>query len=605
MLRARDGVLVAVVALAVALAAADSSVVVLALPDIYGTFNVSLVSVAWTITAYNVAIVVAALAILPLERRVRGHWLAGIGLAMFAGASLVSGAAPTFEVLLAGRVVQGVGAALALTGAVPVLAGVRGSDEHALKIWAFAATLGAALGPALGGFLTQFFSWRSIFLVQAPLAALALVAIFDRRVRAIELPPRREARPRTGLANLGFLLLYGALVGALFLAVLLLVVVWGWSPLAGALVVTTLPVGALVARRLVPVLADRMLIVTGGVCLAGGLVALAFLPAAAAGWAAPALGACGLGLGLLGGALGPHAVPAGEPGTRAATMNIAARHAGFVLALAVIAPVLSTSLNNAALDATRATTAQILDSSVSFKTKVGLALDMRDLIGTTPRGHVPDVTAPFNQRGADHDAKLAATRDGVVAAIRDTLTRGFRGAFLIAALFGALAALVAGLLPVTRHVARNFDALSIAAAIMVLVVVLVAAEFRAGARDYARYTYVDPCHAPADPFPQGHGIDGTLQRISLGAIDGAACKLGTSREELLLSLEPNSRFGGKVHWTKDTLDEALRAGLDQAIDDADHRNTLPGFVATILKVAVDHAPIDWILGRIHVPFLEG
>src|SRR5262249_32733539 len=171
MLRARDGALVAVVALAVALAAADSSVVVLALPDIYGTFDVSLVSVAWTITAYNVAIVVGALAILPLERRVRGHILAGVGLALFAGASLVSGLATSFEILIAGRVVQGAGAALALTGAVPVIAGIRGSDEHAVKIWAFAGTLGAALGPALGGFLTEFFSWRSIFLVQAPLAA--------------------------------------------------------------------------------------------------------------------------------------------------------------------------------------------------------------------------------------------------------------------------------------------------------------------------------------------------------------------------------------------------------------------------------------------------
>src|SRR5262249_9162250 len=138
MLRARDGALVAVVALAVALAAADSSVVVLALPDIYGTFDISLVSVSWTITAYNVAIVLAALAVLPLERRVRGHVLAGIGLALFAGASLVSGAAPTYEVLIAGRIVQGVGAALALTGAVPVIAGLRGSNEHAVKIWAFA-----------------------------------------------------------------------------------------------------------------------------------------------------------------------------------------------------------------------------------------------------------------------------------------------------------------------------------------------------------------------------------------------------------------------------------------------------------------------------------
>src|SRR3954452_7417625 len=189
---------------------------------------------------------------------------------------------------------------MALVGAVPVLAGIRGSDEHAIKLWGLAGTIGVAVGPALGGFLTELFSWRSIFLLQAPLAALALVAVFDARVRAVERTPRREPRPRTALANAGFLALYGALVGALFLAVLLLVVVWGWSPITGALVVTTLPIGAIAVRRLGPAIPGHLAALTGGVALAGGLVALAFLPQTTAGWAAIALGACGLGLGLLG-----------------------------------------------------------------------------------------------------------------------------------------------------------------------------------------------------------------------------------------------------------------------------------------------------------------
>src|SRR4029077_19492553 len=133
-----------------------------------------------------------------------------------------------------------------------------------------------------GGFLTQLFSWRSIFLLQAPLAAVALIAILDPRVRAVELPPRPERRARTGLANTGFLALYGALVGALFLSVLMLVVVWGWSPIAGALVVTTLPIGTIVVRGLIPGLPQRVAVATGGVALAGGLVALALLPASTA-----------------------------------------------------------------------------------------------------------------------------------------------------------------------------------------------------------------------------------------------------------------------------------------------------------------------------------
>jgi len=59
-----------------------------------------------------------------------------------------------------------------------------------------------------------------------------------------------------------------------------------------------------------------------------------------------------------------------------------------------------------------------------------------------------------------------------------------------------------------------------------------------------------------------------------------------------------------VHWTRATLEDALRAGLVRAIDDADHRNTIPGFVASGLNIVANHAPIDWILGRIDIPFLE-
>ena len=602
--RRHDPLLVTVVALAVALAVADSSVVVLALPDLYATFDVSIVAVSWTITAYNVAIVVGALAVLPLERRIRGHVFAGIGLGLFSAASLVCGFANSFELLIAGRVLQGFGAALALAGTVPVLAGIRGSDTRALAVWGLAGSIGAAAGPALGGILTQLFSWRSIFLLQAPLAAIALVAVIDRRARAVEIAPRRERAGHRFSANLGYLLLYGALVGALFLAVLLLVIVWGWSPITGALVVSGLPVGAVLVRKLAPALPSRVAAAAGGVALAGGLVALAFLPSATAAWAAPALFACGLGLGLLGAVLGPASVPPTEVNVRAATISIAARHAGFVLALAVIAPVLASQIDSATLEATRATTAEILDADIALRTKVDLALDLRDLVADAPRGEVPDPSVPFNARGAADDANLRDARDGVVESIRDTLTRAFRPAFLIAALFGALAALVAALLPVLRSAPRNVDALGVAAAIIVLVVVLIAAEFRAGARDFGTREYVAPCDAPEDPFPQGDGIDGTLQRIALSAINGAACDLHTGREELILSLEPRSGFGPEVTWTKDSLEEALRAGLIRAIDDADERNTLPGLAARALKVVADHAPIDWILGRFDIPFLE-
>ncbi len=601
----RDSLLTAAVSLAVALAVADSSVVVLALPAIYGTFDVSIVTVSWTITAYNLAIVVGAIGVLVLERRVRGHVLAGTGLGVFALASVVCGVATSFEILMVGRTLQGLGAAFALVGAIPVLSGIRGSDGHAIR----------RVGPRGNDRgrdrpRARWFSHPAVQLAQhLPPAGPARRArtgcglrphAFVRSERA----PSNEQRARTGLANVGFLALYGALVGALFLSVLLLVVVWGWSPITGALVVTTLPIGTIVVRNLIPGLPRGLGVAAGGIALAGGLLALGFLPAAAAAWVAAALAACGVGLGLLGGYLAPAAVPPDEPGTRAATISIAARHAGFVLALAVIAPVLSASLSDSTLTATRATTAEVLDSSVSLRTKVSLAFDLRDLVADAPRGEVPDPTVPFDERGAATDEKLRETRDGVVAAIRGTLTRGFRSSFVIAALFAIAAALAAALVARTGGVATSSTSVAIAAVIITLVGTLLGAELAAGSRDFGSREFVDPCHAPADPFPQGEGIDGTLQRISLSAIDGAACELGTGREELILSLEPRSDFGPEVTWTRDTLEEALRAGLVRAIEDADDRNTIPGFVATGMKFLAERAPIDWILGRVDIPFLE-
>jgi hypothetical protein len=137
-----------------------------------------------------------------------------------------------------------------------------------------------------------------------------------------------------------------------------------------------------------------------------------------------------------------------------------------------------------------------------------------------------------------------------------------------------------------------------------LVAGLVALELSAGARDLGERTYIDPCAATADPYPGESGLDATLQRIVLGTLNGAACELGVSREVLVLSLEPASGFADDVTWDQETLERALREGALRAIDDANDRNTLPGFVASILEVVVTRAPLDWLLGLVDLPFLE-
>src|SRR5918999_4069684 len=115
-----------------------------------------------------------------------------------------------------------------------------------MRVWVLAGVLGAALGPAAGGVLTELLGWESIFLVQVPLAVATLIA-----VRGAAAPPRPAptGRPLV-LPNLALLLLSGGLVGALFLVVLLLVDGWGMSPAAAGLVVSVMPVAAIASSRI-------------------------------------------------------------------------------------------------------------------------------------------------------------------------------------------------------------------------------------------------------------------------------------------------------------------------------------------------------------------
>ena len=133
-----------------------------------------------------------------------------------------------------------------LAGSLALLSALGGSRARGLAIWTAAGTFGAALGPALGGILTQLFDWRAIFVFQAPVALLALVAAFESH----EHPSVGRGKSRRLAANLGLALVFGALVGALFLAVLLVITVWGLTPIEGALVVSALPIAALGARPL-------------------------------------------------------------------------------------------------------------------------------------------------------------------------------------------------------------------------------------------------------------------------------------------------------------------------------------------------------------------
>lgn len=596
------------VLLAVGLAFADASVVALALPDLYLSFDASIEGVSWVLTSYALAVALAGLVGLVAFRRVRPVVAATTGLALFAAASVACGVAPSLPTLLAARVAQGAGAAALLAGSVPLLVALVGDATRAGHRWATAGTVGAAVGPAIGGLVTQVLDWRAVFLAQAPLAiaALAAVAVAATRGWVAWAPSTEgaEARRRPAgamVADVGFLFTFGALVGALFLGVLLLVVVWSLEPIVAAVVVTALPVGAAMARPLGRVLTSPQRAVAGAALLSGGLAGLALLPAVDARWAAAALGLCGLGFGLLANLLGPLAVPPGS-GIRAATLSSSLRHFGLVLGLVVIAPLLGSSILDAAETAPLQATATMLDAPTPGLTKVRIALDLRDAVEEAPEGQAPDLDAIFAANGADDDERVATLRDDLVDGIARVITRAFRPGFTAAAVLAALA-VVPALLALARSRQRHHEPPAgpgwlIVAALGAAAVALPLAAGPAGAGEMGRYEPADPCTAPADPF-SGDGLDATVQRLVLSGLNGAACKLGVSREALVLSLDEASGVDD-VAWDRTTIEDALRAGLGRAIDDADERDSLPGWIATALGWAVERAPVSWFLEQLGV-----
>jgi hypothetical protein len=134
--------------------------------------------------------------------------------------------------------------------------------------------------------------------------------------------------------------------------------------------------------------------------------------------------------------------------------------------------------------------------------------------------------------------------------------------------------------------ARLKGATGVLVALLLAGVILVAVELGMGAIDTGP-TVANPCK-PRTPFP-GSGIDAAIQRIVLNGLDGAACRLHTTREGLILSLRSS---GGSVHFDRHTTEVAVRAGLLRAVDEAERRGDIPGFVAPIARRIIRSTPID-------------
>ena len=200
----------------------DTSIIGIALPEIQDALSFTDSGLSWVFNAY----VIAFGGLLLLGGRLADHFgarrILTFGFAVLTGASLVAGLAQSDEVLILGRALQGVGAALIAPAAMALVLGLFTDPRElgkAMGIWGASAPAGGTAGVFLGGVITEWISWRWTFLINVPVAILALALI----------PGLIPA----GLARRGRIDLLGAagITGALSLAVYTIVTAndAGWA----------------------------------------------------------------------------------------------------------------------------------------------------------------------------------------------------------------------------------------------------------------------------------------------------------------------------------------------------------------------------------------
>ena len=191
-------VLVATV-LGSALAFIDATVVNIALPRIGAELGADAAGLQWTVNGYTLSLASLILLGGSLSDRFGRRRIFVVGVGWFAAASLLCGLATSVEQLVAARVFQGVGGALLTPGALAILETSFHPDDRgkAIGAWSGLGGLAGALGPFLGGWIVQVASWRLVFLVNVPLAAV-VIAVALRHVPESRDP---EAAPRLDLGG--------------------------------------------------------------------------------------------------------------------------------------------------------------------------------------------------------------------------------------------------------------------------------------------------------------------------------------------------------------------------------------------------------------------
>lgn len=238
--------LLPLIALAVGfvMAMLDVTVVNVGLSSIEQSLSTPLTMLVWIIDGYTLTFAAMLLVGGALADRYGAKNIYLLGLLLFVAASLLCGAAPTGAMLVAARLLQGLGAALFMPSSLSLLTHIYEDDRvraHMLGIWSATVGCAAALGPLVGGVLIHSFGWRSVFLINVPVGLFGLFMAY-KMIPVVQ----KHARELTILSHV---------LGVLMLAALSFVLIqgpaYGWTsgPIVAAAAAVVLAAFLLVRRE--------------------------------------------------------------------------------------------------------------------------------------------------------------------------------------------------------------------------------------------------------------------------------------------------------------------------------------------------------------------
>src|SRR5215475_9117875 len=169
----------AVLCLSLLVIVVDSTIVNVALPTFARQLNASTSGLQWIVDAYTLTFAALLLLAGAIADRYGRHYALASGLVIFAAGSLAAAFTGTTAELIAARAVMGVGGAFIMPATLSIITAVftdHAERTKAIGLWSAVSGLGVAIGPVAGGWLLGHFSWDSIFLVNLPIVAVALVA---------------------------------------------------------------------------------------------------------------------------------------------------------------------------------------------------------------------------------------------------------------------------------------------------------------------------------------------------------------------------------------------------------------------------------------------